>query len=144
MGTSVTRSAAGENLFERGKGFGIPGKKIDGMDITTVMREGAEATEYAREKGPVILEMETYRYRGHSMSDPAKYRTREEVQKMRKEQDPIDNLRHTILEGDFSSEDELKDIDKEIKSIVTAAAEYAQQSPEPDESELFTDVLKEA
>ena len=145
MGTSIERSSSNVELSERGNAHDIPGQSVNGMDVLDVVEKGGAALEHARSgKGPMILEMKTYRYRGHSMSDPAKYRSKEEVQKMRKESDPIDNLRHTILEGGFATEDQLKDIDKEIKSIVTAAAEYAQQSPEPDESELYTDILKEA
>lgn len=145
MGTSIERASSNIELSERGNAHGIPGQSVNGMDVLDVVEKGGAALEHARSgKGPMILEMKTYRYRGHSMSDPAKYRSKEEVQKMRKESDPIDNLRHTILEGGFGTEDQLKDIDKEIKSIVTAAAEFAQQSPEPDESELYTDILKEA
>ena len=145
MGTSIERASSNVELSERGAAHDIPGKTVNGMDVLDVVEKGSAALDHARSgKGPMILEMKTYRYRGHSMSDPAKYRSKEEVQKMRKESDPIDNLRHTILEADYASEDALKDIDKEIKSIVTAAAEFAQQSPEPDEQELFTDVLKEA
>lgn len=145
MGTSIERASSNVELSERGAAHGIPGHQINGMDVVEVAQKGGDALEHARSgKGPVILEMKTYRYRGHSMSDPAKYRSKEEVQKMRKEQDPIDNLRGVILEAGYSSEDEMKDMDKEIKSIVTAAAEFAQQSPEPDESELYTDVLVEA
>ncbi len=145
MGTSIERASSNIELSERGAAHDIPGQSVNGMDVLDVVEKGGAALEHARTgKGPMILEMKTYRYRGHSMSDPAKYRSKEEVQKMRKESDPIDNLRHTILEGDFATEDQLKDIDKEIKSIVTAAAEFAQQSPEPDESELYTDILKEA
>ena len=145
MGTSIERASSNVELSERGNAHDIPGQSVNGMDVLDVVEKGGAALEHARSgKGPMILEMKTYRYRGHSMSDPAKYRSKEEVQKMRKESDPIDNLRHTILEGGFATEDQLKDIDKEIKSIVTAAAEYAQQSPEPDELELYTDILKEA
>lgn len=145
MGTSIERHSSNTELSERGAAHGIPGVQVNGMDVVEVAQKSTDALEHARSgKGPVILEMKTYRYRGHSMSDPAKYRSKEEVQKMRKEQDPIDNLRHTLLENGYSTEDELKDIDKEIKSVVTAAAEFAQQSPEPDESELYTDVLIEA
>lgn len=145
MGTSIERASSNVELSERGDAHDIPGQSVNGMDVLDVVEKGGAALEHARTgKGPMILEMKTYRYRGHSMSDPAKYRSKEEVQKMRKESDPIDNLRHTILEGGFATEDQLKDIDKEIKSIVTAAAEFAQQSPEPDEQELYTDILKEA
>lgn len=145
MGTSIERASSNIELSERGNAHGIPGQSVNGMDVLDVVEKGGAALDHARAgNGPMILEMKTYRYRGHSMSDPAKYRSKEEVQKMRKESDPIDNLRHTIIEGGFATEDQLKDIDKEIKSIVTAAAEFAQQSPEPDESELYTDILKEA
>ncbi len=145
MGTSVDRASSNVDLSQRGAAHGIPGEQVNGMDVLDVLAKGGKALENARNgKGPSILEMKTYRYRGHSMSDPAKYRSKEEVQKMRKESDPIDNLRHTILEAGHSNEDEMKDMDKEIKSIVTAAAEFAQQSPEPDESELYTDVFREA
>jgi pyruvate dehydrogenase E1 component alpha subunit len=144
MGTSVTRAAAGEGLFKRGQGFGIPGKEVDGMDVVAVMREGQEAADYAREKGPVILEMQTYRYRGHSMSDPAKYRSRDEVSKMREERDPIESLRARALEAKLLKEESFKSIDKEIRGIVAEAAEFAQQSPEPDPKELYTDILAEA
>jgi pyruvate dehydrogenase E1 component alpha subunit len=145
MGTSVERHSSNTELSQRGAAHGIPGVQVNGMDVVEVAQKGGDALEHARSgKGPMILEMKTYRYRGHSMSDPAKYRSKEEVQKMRKEQDPIDNLRHTLLEHGYSNEDEMKDMDKEIKSVVTAAAEFAQQSPEPDESELYTDILIEA
>ena len=144
MGTSIERASSNVDLSERGAAHGIPSEQMNGMDVLDVLAKGGKALAHARSgKGPFILEMKTYRYRGHSMSDPAKYRSKEEVQKMRKESDPIDNLRHTILEAGYSNEDEMKDIDKDIKSIVTAAAEFAQQSPEPDESELYTDVYKE-
>ena len=145
MGTSIERASSNVELSQRGAAHGIPGEQVNGMDVTEVVAHGGKALEHARSgKGPYILEMKTYRYRGHSMSDPAKYRSKEEVQKMRKEQDPIDNLRATILEAGYSNEDEMKDIDKDIKSTVTAAAEFAQQSPEPDVEELYTDVLLEA
>jgi pyruvate dehydrogenase E1 component alpha subunit len=139
MGTSVTRAAAGEGLYKRGEGFGIPGKSVDGMDVLTVMREGQEAASYARENGPVILEMETYRYRGHSMSDPAKYRAREEVTKMREERDPIETFKARILAAKLMDEDGLKAIDQDVRAVVSEAAEFAQQSPEP--AELYTDIL---
>lgn len=141
MGTSVARAAAGNGLHRRGEGFGIPGKQVNGMDVVTVMNEALEAAAYARETGPIILEMETYRYRGHSMSDPAKYRSRDEVSKMREERDPIEGLKARILDAKLMSEDELKAIDQEVRGIVAEAAEFAQQSPEPDPAELYTDVL---
>ena len=144
MGTAITRSAAGEALYKRGEGFGIPSKRVDGMDVATVMREGIEAAEYARDNGPVILEMETYRYRGHSMSDPAKYRTRDEVSKMREERDPIESLRARALGAGLMKEDEFKAVDQEVRAIVAEAAEFAQQSPEPELKELYTDILLDA
>ena len=144
MGTAVTRAAAGEGLYKRGEGFGIPSKRVDGMDVAAVMREGKEAADYARENGPVILEMETYRYRGHSMSDPAKYRSRDEVTKMREERDSIESLRAQALAAGFMSEAEIKAMDQEVRAIVVEAAEFAQQSPEPDLKELYTDILVDA
>lgn len=144
MGTAVTRAAAGEGLYKRGEGFGIPSKRVDGMDVAAVMREGKEAADYARENGPVILEMETYRYRGHSMSDPAKYRSRDEVTKMREERDPIESLRAQALAAGLMSEAEIKAMDQEVRAIVVEAAEFAQQSPEPDLKELYTDILVDA
>jgi pyruvate dehydrogenase E1 component alpha subunit len=145
MGTSVQRSSAGTELYKRGTAYGIPGERVDGMDVMAVRKAGATALAHAREgKGPYILEMMTYRYRGHSMSDPAKYRTKEEVAKMRQEHDPIDRLREYILSNKLADEAKLKDVDREIKDIVSAATEFAQQSPEPDPSELWTDVLVEA
>ncbi|MEZ5830000.1 MAG: pyruvate dehydrogenase (acetyl-transferring) E1 component subunit alpha [Dongiaceae bacterium] len=145
MGTSVQRSSAGTELYKRGTAYGIQGERVDGMDVMSVRKAGAAALAFAREgKGPFILEMMTYRYRGHSMSDPAKYRSKEEVAKMRQEHDPIDRLREYILSNKVADEAKLKDIDREIKDIVSAATEFAQQSPEPDPSELWTDVLVEA
>ncbi|BBK37296.1 pyruvate dehydrogenase E1 component subunit alpha [Allostella sp. ATCC 35155] len=145
MGTSVQRSSASPDLFERGAPYGIPGRQVDGMDVVAVKAAGDEAVAHVRAgKGPYILEMMTYRYRGHSMSDPAKYRTKEEVNKMRSEHDPIDRLRTALLEDGAAKEDALKAIDREVKDIVTAAAEFAQESPEPDPSELFTDILVES
>ncbi|TPW31361.1 pyruvate dehydrogenase (acetyl-transferring) E1 component subunit alpha [Pararhizobium mangrovi] len=142
MGTSVARSSAQPAFSERGASFKIPGFHVDGMDIRAVKAAGEEATDWARSgKGPVILEMETYRYRGHSMSDPAKYRTRDEVQKMRSEHDPIEQVRKRILDNEWADEDELKAIDKEIRDQVSDAADFAQSDPEPDESELYTDIL---
>ena len=115
------------------------------MDVLAVREAAAEALDHCRSgQGPFILEMKTYRYRGHSMSDPAKYRSKEEVASMRKEHDPIDQLRDMLIEKKKADEAKLRDIDKEIKAIVTEAAEFAQQSQEPDPSELYTDVLKEA
>jgi pyruvate dehydrogenase E1 component alpha subunit len=145
MGTSVQRSAAGTKLCDRGVAYGIPGEQVDGMDIAAVRAAGERALGHAREgQGPYILEMMTYRYRGHSMSDPAKYRTKEEVAKMRQEHDPIDRLRDRLLGEKAIDEAGLKNIDKEVKDQVSHATEFAQQSPEPDPAELYTDVLVEA
>jgi pyruvate dehydrogenase E1 component alpha subunit len=141
MGTSVTRASASHDLFGRGAPFGIPGHQVDGMNVVAVIQAAAEAVASARSgKGPYILEMLTYRYRGHSMSDPAKYRTRDEVSRMREEHDPIDQAKKRLMEGGLADEAKLKDIDKEVKDLVTAAAEFAQDSPEPDPAELWTDV----
>lgn len=145
MGTSVERASAVTDLSKRGDSFGIPGKQVNGMDVVEVRAAAEEANEWCRSgKGPFILEMKTYRYRGHSMSDPAKYRSKEEVAKIRKEADPIDMLRDRIFKQKVSDEAALKEMDKEVKGIVTAAAEFAQQSQEPDPSELFTDVYAES
>ena len=144
MGTSLGRASAQPDLYRRGESFAIPGVQVDGMDVMAVKAAGEKAIAHCREgKGPIILEMMTYRYRGHSMSDPAKYRTKEEVAKVRKERDPIDHVRDLLLEHKLTDEATLKDIDREVKAVVTEAAEYAQQSPEPDPSELYTDVLIE-
>ncbi len=145
MGTSVARASASPDFYRRGEPFGIPGHKVDGMDVMAVMAAGAEAIAHCRAgKGPYILQMETYRYRGHSMSDPARYRTREEVQKVREERDPINGLADILLDEHKVSRDALKDIDNEVKKIVTEAADFAVSDPEPDPSELYTDVLVEA
>ncbi|MBC7103949.1 MAG: pyruvate dehydrogenase (acetyl-transferring) E1 component subunit alpha [Parvibaculum sp.] len=144
MGTSVVRASAQTNLAKRGISFNIPGEQVDGMDVRAVREAGKRAVEACRAgKGPYILEMMTYRYRGHSMSDPAKYRAKEEVNKMRAEHDPIEQVRLRLVEAKSLSEDDLKQIDKEIKAIVNEAAEFAQSSAEPDASELWTDVLAE-
>jgi len=142
MGTAVERgSAQAEELYHRGLAFGIPGEQVDGMDVATVRAAGERAIAHARSgNGPMILEILTYRYRGHSMSDPAKYRTREEVQDMREHHDPIELVRTRLLEAG-RHEDELKAIDREIRSVVNEAAEFAQADPEPDPAELFTDVV---
>ncbi len=145
MGTSIERASATTDLFQRGAAHGIPGTKIDGMDVLAVKDAGEKAIKHCRGgKGPYILEMETYRYRGHSMSDPAKYRTKEEVSKVRKESDPIENLRQILLGYKMTNEEALKKIDSEIKAIITEAATYAQESPEPNTNELLTDILVEA
>lgn len=143
MGTSVTRAAAGRALADRGKAYGIPGMQVDGMNVLAVREAGAEAMAYCREgKGPYILEMQTYRYRGHSMSDPAKYRTREEVDAMRKQRDPIDALREVLIAEGIEN-DQIKAIDAKIKAEVTQASDFALASPEPDPAELWTDVIRE-
>jgi pyruvate dehydrogenase E1 component alpha subunit len=143
MGTRVDRVSATTDLSQRGASFGIPGAQVDGMDVRAVKAAGDEAVAWAREgKGPFILEMLTYRYRGHSMSDPAKYRSKEEVEKMRHEHDPIEQVRQRLIERKQASEDELKGIDKEIRAIVNEAADFAQRDPEPDPAELYTEVLR--
>ena len=142
MGTSVSRSSAQTDFSKRGLSFNIPGEQVDGMDVRAVRAAGAKALEWARSgKGPYILEMQTYRYRGHSMSDPAKYRTREEVQKVRNELDPIDHVRERLISNKWAAEEELKGIDRRIRDAINEAAEFAQQAPEPDPAELWTDVL---
>jgi len=145
MGTSVARASSNQELFSRGAAFGIPGISVDGMDVLAVKEAGEKALEHARSgNGPYILGMQTYRYRGHSMSDPAKYRSREEVSKIRSERDPIDRVRQHVLEAKASDENGLKQIDSDVKAIVSAAADFAQQSPEPEMSELYTDIFVEA
>jgi len=145
MGTSVERASAGTNLHLRGQAYGIPGVQVDGMDVMTVRAAADKAVASVRGgKGPYILEVITYRYRGHSMSDPAKYRSKEEVAKMRQEHDPIDHLRKTLLDDGHADEATLKNIDREIKDVISAATDFAQTSPEPDPSELYTDVLADA
>ncbi|MFC4670346.1 pyruvate dehydrogenase (acetyl-transferring) E1 component subunit alpha [Seohaeicola nanhaiensis] len=141
MGTAQKRSTSTEEIHKRGEAFGIPGELVDGMNVLAVKEAGEKAVAHCRSgEGPYILEVKTYRYRGHSMSDPAKYRTREEVQKMREERDPIEQVRGMLLTGKHATEDQLKEIDKEIKEIVNASAEFAKESPEPDVSELWTDI----
>ncbi len=142
MGTSVERSSAETELYKRGISFEIEGIQVDGMNVLEVRDAAQKAIDHARGgKGPMILEMKTYRYRGHSMSDPAKYRSRDEVTKTRSERDPIDAVRARLLDEKWADEAKLKEIDKEIKEIVKDAAEFAQTSPEPDPKELWTDVL---
>jgi len=141
MGTAIERSSSTTNLSQRGISFAIPGEQVDGMDVHAVREAGARAIEYARAgKGPIILEMMTYRYRGHSMSDPAKYRTREEVQKMRETHDPIEQLRARLLKAGIT-DDKLKKIDREVRDVVNAAADFSLADPEPDPAELYTDVV---
>jgi pyruvate dehydrogenase E1 component alpha subunit len=140
MGTSIERSSSTTDLSQRGLSFGIPGVDVDGMDVIAVRDAGERAIAHARSgKGPIILEMSTYRYRGHSMSDPAKYRTREEVQHVRETHDPIDHVRQILLKGGVS-EDDLKAIDREVREAVNAAADFALADPEPAADELTTDV----
>ncbi|MFN7710194.1 MAG: pyruvate dehydrogenase (acetyl-transferring) E1 component subunit alpha [Holosporales bacterium] len=145
MGTSVPRHAAKpDELYNRGLAYGIPGERVDGMDVMAVREAALRAVEYVRGgKGPMILEVMTYRYRGHSMSDPAKYRSKEEVDEMRTSNDPIDRLRLALIEAYNISEDAIKAIEKEIKEIVQDAATFAEESPEPEAAELFTDILVE-
>jgi pyruvate dehydrogenase E1 component subunit alpha len=143
MGTAITRASAEVNLSRRGLSFNIPGDQVDGMDVRAVKAACEKAAAWCRAgKGPYILEMLTYRYRGHSMSDPAKYRTREEVDEVRTHHDPIDMARHRILEKKFASEDALKTIDAEVRDRINEAAEFATHDPEPDLSELYTDVYR--
>jgi pyruvate dehydrogenase E1 component alpha subunit len=145
MGTSVERASARPDLYRRGEAYGIPGVQVDGMDVLAVRAAADKAVAHARAgKGPYILEMLTYRYRGHSMSDPGKYRSKEEVARMRQERDPIDHLRQILIEGGHADEAALKNVDREIKDIISQATEFAQSSPEPDPAELYTDVLIEA
>jgi len=144
MGTSISRSSASPNLYGRGEPFGIPGYQTDGMNVLAVMAAVQDAVDHARSgKGPFILEMLTYRYRGHSMSDPAKYRSKDEVSRMRQEHDPIDQVRKRLIDGGLADENRLKAIDNEVKAQITAATDFAQQSPEPDPSELWTHVYGE-
>ena len=144
MGTSVARSSVTPDIYTRGAAFNIPGEIVDGMDVVAVQKAGEKAVAHCRSgKGPYILELKTYRYRGHSMADPAKYRTREEVQKVREEHDPIDVCRARILKQGLATEDEVKKVDGEIRSEIGAAAEFAQASPKPSADELWTDVYLE-
>ncbi|SLN21821.1 Acetoin:2,6-dichlorophenolindophenol oxidoreductase subunit alpha [Pseudoruegeria aquimaris] len=145
MGTSLQRASSTPELYTRGAAFGIPGEAVDGMDVLAVKAAAEKAVARCRAgKGPYILEMKTYRYRGHSMSDPAKYRTRDEVQKVREERDAIEHVRELLLGGKHASEEDLKAIDKEIKAIVNEAAEFSKESPEPSLDELYTDIYASA
>lgn len=140
MGTSQARASSTNELHRRGEGFNIPGVKIDGMDIFAVISEGQKVVDFVRSgKGPMIIEMDTYRYRGHSMSDPATYRSKEEVN-CKKESDPIDSLREAILNNKIAAESDIQKIDDAIKSEVNEIVEFAKNSPEPDESELLTEI----
>jgi len=144
MGTSVQRSSSETHLCRRGASFNIPGEQVDGMDVLAVREAGLRAVEKARKgEGPTLLEMKTYRYRGHSMSDPAKYRTREEVDAVKEKSDPIENLRRKLLEMGVASEDALKEIDREVREIEAESARFAQESPEPPESELMMHIYTE-
>jgi pyruvate dehydrogenase E1 component alpha subunit len=144
MGTSIERHASEVELFKRGISFEIEGMEVDGMDVQKVREAGLKAVEHARSgEGPFILEMKTYRYRGHSMSDPAKYRKREEVDDIRSHHDPIEGLKKQMLDEGEATESELKELDKEIKARVQKSVDFAQESPEPDPKELWTDVLIE-
>ncbi len=143
MGTSVSRSSAQTDFSKRGASFSIPGEQVDGMDVRAVKAAGEKAVKWCRDgNGPIILEMMTYRYRGHSMSDPAKYRTREEVERVRTEQDPIEQVRTRLLKAKWASEEELKEIDAGVRGIINEASEFATNDPEPDPSELWTDVTR--
>ncbi len=145
MGTSIERSSSETHLYKRGSSFRIPGEEVDGMDVLAVKAAAQKAADYARSgEGPYILEMKTYRYRGHSMSDPAKYRTRDEVDEVRKTRDPIDHVQELLEKRGWADEAALKAIDAEVKAIVADAAEFARTSPEPEPSELYTDVYLEA
>jgi len=145
MGTSIQRSSSETHLHKRGISFNISGEEVDGMDVVAVREAGRRAVERARAgEGPYLLEMKTYRYRGHSMSDPAKYRTKEEVDEQKAKHDPIDHVKKVLTDAGHATEDQLKEIDRELRTIVTASAEFAQQSPEPDPSELMTDIYLEA
>ena len=142
MGTAVSRASAQTDFSQRGASFGIPGYQVDGMDVRAVKAAADEAVSYCRSgKGPIILEMLTYRYRGHSMSDPAKSRSKDEVQKMRSEHDPIEQVKNRLLEKGWATEEQLKAIDKDVRDIVSDSADFAQNDPEPDTSELYTDIL---
>ena len=141
MGTSLERASSSPALYTRGQAFNIPGEAVDGMNVLAVKEAGERAEKHCRSgKGPYILEMNTYRYRGHSMSDPAKYRTRDEVNKIKAERDPIDNLRSYLISNNISTDSELKDIDKQIKDAISDAADFAISSDIPDDNELWTDI----
>ena len=141
MGTSIERSSSETHLHKRGVSFNIPGQEVDGMDVLAVREAGLRAAEHARSgKGPILLEMKTYRYRGHSMSDPAKYRTKEEVEEQKAKRDPIEHVKKLLIDGGHADEEALKAIERQIREVVVASAEFAQASPEPDARELMTDV----
>ena len=145
MGTSIERSSSTVDLSKRGVSFNIPGESVDGMDVLAVREAAEKAADHARAgKGPVILEMKTYRYRGHSMSDPGKYRTREEIDDVRKRRDPLEHVSNLLVERGWAKEDELKTMDADVRRIVTEAADFARNSPEPEPAELMTDIYLEA
>ncbi len=142
MGTSVNRSSSEDQLYRRGESFRVPGLQVDGMDVLAVRGAAQTAVDWVRAgKGPLLLEMKTYRYRGHSMSDPAKYRSREEVAAVREKSDPIEHCKAELIKMGAATEASLKDLEKQVKAIVAEAADFAEQTPEPDASELYTDVL---
>ena len=145
MGTSTKRHASNpDELYRRGEPFGIPGKRVDGMNIFEVIEAGREALDFIRAgKGPYLLEMDSYRYRGHSMSDPGKYRDKEEVESIRGQRDPIEFLRSYMLEHKLVTEEALKELDQKVKEVVQESARFALESPEPDPRELYTDILIE-
>lgn len=141
MGTSVERSTAATDLYKRGESFGIPGVQVDGMDVLAVEKAALEASAHAREsKGPILIEVKTYRYRGHSMSDPAKYRNKEEVENFKENRDPINNFTKFLLDNKHLTEDDVKKIENEVKQKVMEAVDFAENSPEPEPEELFTDI----
>jgi pyruvate dehydrogenase E1 component alpha subunit len=141
MGTSVERASSETHLYKRGASFNIPGEEVNGMDVGAVKEAGLRAAEFVRAgNGPILLEMKTYRYRGHSMSDPAKYRTKEEVDEVKSHRDPIEHVKKLLIDGGFETEDSLKAVDRDLRALVAEAAEFAQESPEPDASELMTDI----
>jgi len=145
MGTSEERHSASDSLFQRGKPWDIPGKAVDGMDVMEVYKGAKEAVDYVRcGKGPFILEVDTYRYRGHSMSDPATYRDKKEVTEIKEQRDPLQTLKNTLIKLHNTEQEILKNIEKEVKSIVTDAAKFSQESPEPAVSELYTDIYKKS
>jgi len=142
MGTSVNRSSSEDQLFRRGESFRVPGLQVDGMDVCAVRGAADVAVDWVRAgKGPILLEMKTYRYRGHSMSDPAKYRSREEVQAVREKSDPIEHTKTRLIEMGAATEASLKDMEKAVKAQIAEAADFAENAPEPDPKELYTDVL---
>ena len=140
MGTSVKRSTLVNNLYLKGKSFGIEGKQVNGMNLLDTYSEIKKASEYVRSNGPFILEMKTFRYRGHSMSDPAKYRTKEEVDSYKNNNDPIENLKKTMLTQNYASEDDIKSLEKKIKILIQDAVNFVNNAPVPDINELYTNV----